>query len=286
MREIRSAEEARQLHNNPAGFFSSTANTPSVARTDDRGSTPDLFRSVAHALGVDTKELPQPFYGVPWAHDDDDYDDDDDDDEEKDGGGGGKHGGVHGTSSTFIRRQPAVVPARRDRNDSATSATSVSPYSQPYHAMPYGREPVAAETAGPLNTLPIRSSAELYGDTPRLNPLPVEPAWKPVAVKDMVVRRNSRVVPVMSGEERNGKKLVERESMTPLSPLLPSGRPRLSSIVSPIEPSSPESSVKARDIRDRCTVAPRPSHIRLRVGYVMMLSKHSRRMVVYLELLW
>ncbi|KAI8943992.1 hypothetical protein F4801DRAFT_573266 [Xylaria longipes] len=241
LREIRSAQEVRPLPRNPGSFFSSTANTPSVARTDGRGSTPELFRSVADALGVDTKELPQPFYGIPWAHDDDDYDSDDDDDEKD--VGGSKHGGVHETSSTFIRRQPAVVPARRDRND---SATSVSPYSQPHHPMPYGREPVATETARSLNSLSIRSSAELYGDTPRPNHLPVEPPTrKPAAAKDMVVGRDSRAVTVGSGEERNDKTFIRRESMTPLSPLPSSGRPRLSSIVSPIEPSSPESSVKS-----------------------------------------
>ncbi|KAI0859916.1 hypothetical protein F4860DRAFT_236272 [Xylaria cubensis] len=238
LREIRSAQEIRQLPHNPGGFFSSTANTPSVTRTDDGRSTPDLFRSVAHALRIDTKELPQPFYGVPWGHDDDD--DDYDDDGEK-GDGGSKHGGVHETSSTFIRRQPTVVPARRDRND---SATSVSPYSQPYSTMPYGREPVATETGRPLSSLPIMSSAELYGDVPRPNRLPVEPSWKSAAVKDMVVARDSRAVPIGSGEESSGKIFIQQEIMTPRSPLPLTGRSGLSS-VSPLEPSSPGNSVKS-----------------------------------------
>ncbi|KAJ2966704.1 hypothetical protein NUW58_g10600 [Xylaria curta] len=249
-REIRSAKEARQLPHKPSGsFLSSTANTLPVARTDDGASTPDLFRSVADALGVDTNELPQPFYGVPWARDEDDEDDYHDDDldhgrdynekEEKDGGGD-MHGGVHETSSTFIR-QPAVIPTHHDRNN---STTSLSPFSQSYHTMAYGREPIATEPSRSIHDLPIRSSSELHSHPPRPIHSLVEPAWKSVITKDTVVGRDSRAVPA-GPDERNGNKLNERESMTPLSPLPPSGRLRLSSVVSPLEPSSPESSVKS-----------------------------------------
>ncbi|GAP92262.1 putative non-ribosomal peptide synthetase [Rosellinia necatrix] len=242
-RESRSAQEARHLPRKPSSFLSA-ADSPSVARTD-RGSTPDLFRSVADALGVDRNELPQPFYGVPWAHDDDDddgYDDGDGDGRERDGGGD-QHGGVHETSSTFIRRQPGAVPVRRDRNDSAASA--VSPYSQPYHPGIHGRNPVATESAAPANGPPGRSSAEPYGDTSRPNHLLVESAWQPVTSKDFVEARDPRAIPLRPGDERSGMAFVERESMTPPSPFPSSGRPRLSSIVSPLEPSSPESSVKS-----------------------------------------
>lgn len=257
-RETRSAVEARQLPRKPSSsFFSSAANSPLATRTD-RGSTPDLFRSVADALGVPTHELPEPFYGVPWAHEDEDDDEDDYDDGEERYENGGTHGGVHETSSTFIRRQPAAIPnipSRRDRNDSTTSA-SHSLYSQPYHPMTYGREAIATETARPSNGVPVRPSAELYGNTPRPYPnqnpnqnqnhLFVESSWQPVGAKDVMVGRDSRAVPLGHGEDGNASKMfIEREAMTPLSPFAPSSRPRLASIVSPLEPSSPESSVKS-----------------------------------------
>ncbi|KAI0910952.1 hypothetical protein F4823DRAFT_339748 [Ustulina deusta] len=239
-REIKSAHAATQLPRKPSSFLSSAGNSPSVTKTD-RGSTPDLFRSVADALGVDANELPQPFYGVPWARDDDDDDDETDGDNKDDGGS--KHGRVHETSPTFTRRQPTAVTARRDRNNS--TATAISPFSQPYHTMTYGYEPASAETARSLDGLPVRSSAEPHSDTPGPNRPSVESAWKPAATEDIIVGRDSCALPSRPGEERNGKTLIERESTAPLSPSSPSGRPRLSSIVSPLEPSSPESSVKS-----------------------------------------
>ncbi|KAI0413027.1 hypothetical protein F5X98DRAFT_303062 [Xylaria grammica] len=241
-RDLKSAQEARQLPRKPSSFLSSAANSPSATKTDG-GSTTDLFRSVANALGVDTNELPQPFYGIPWARDDDD---DETDGEEKDDMRS-KHGGVHETSPTFVRRQPTAVPARRDRND---SASAISPFSQPYHTTTYGYEPASIETTEPVDGIPVRSSTESYGDTPGQNHLLVE-SRKPVTAKDIVVGRDSRTIATAAasssraGEERNGKTFIERESMTPLSPFPPTGRPRLSSLVSPLEPSSPGSSVKS-----------------------------------------
>lgn len=237
-RDINSALDARHLPRKPSSFLSA-AESPSVAGVDG-GSTPELFRSVAHALGVGTNELPQPFYGVPWARDDEEeYGDYDNDGNERDESGG-RHGGVHETSSTFIRRQPAVLPGRRDRNDSAASA--VSPFSQSYHTTTYGREPVAAaEPAKPPIALPMRPSAELYGDAPRAHPIHVDSAWKPVRSEDVMVGRDPHAVWLGSGDIRSGMTSIEREAMTPPSPF---GRPRLSSLVSPLEPSSPESSLK------------------------------------------
>ncbi|KAI1299870.1 hypothetical protein F5Y03DRAFT_364987 [Xylaria venustula] len=213
-REIQSAREFGQLPRKPSSFLSSAGNSPSVTKRDGGGTTPDLFRSVADALGVDTNELPQPYYGIPWArHDDDDDDDGNDDDVHGavNGDSGSRHGGVHETSPTFVRRQPTAIPAPRDRNDSATSG--VSPFSQPYYTMPYGFEPASIDTTEPLNSLPLRSSSESY----RNNVL-VDSSWNPAATQDTILGR---------GDSHAGP------------------RRKLSSIVSPIEPSSPDSSIKS-----------------------------------------
>ncbi|KAI3320544.1 hypothetical protein HD806DRAFT_505430 [Xylariaceae sp. AK1471] len=238
--ETRSAHEARQLPRKP-NSFSSVANSPSLTRTD-RGNTPDLFKSatraVADALGVDANELPQPFYGVPWAHDDDDYDDDDDnEDDDYD-----HRGGIKETSPTFFRHYPTAVPERRNYSN---STTSVSPYSQTYHTTTYEHEPIATEATRPLDGF-LTTSSEPYNDVPHPNHMLAEHTWKSMTRKDIIGGRDSRAVPLGPGEYRNGKTFVEREvCVTPLSPVQPSVRPRRPSIVSPLEPSSPESSVRS-----------------------------------------
>ncbi|KAI0798371.1 hypothetical protein GGR55DRAFT_684710 [Xylaria sp. FL0064] len=243
-REIKSAHEVGRLPRKPSSFLSSAGHSPSVTKTDGR-STPELFRSVANALGVNTNELPQPFYGVPWGRDDDDEDDDEDNENRGaginahgTGDGGNDHGGVHETSPTFIRRQPTAIPASRDRND---SATSISPFSQPYHKMAYGYEPASIEVTQPFDSLPIRSSAESYRDALGPNHSFVEASWKPATGKDSVVRHDSRAAHPRPGDE-NGKMLVEQEGVTPYSS---SGRRRLPSMVSPLEPNSPGSIVRS-----------------------------------------
>ncbi|KAI1174217.1 hypothetical protein F4777DRAFT_580140 [Nemania sp. FL0916] len=239
-REIRSATEARQLPRKPSSsssssFFSSTATSPPLTRAD-RGDTPDLFRSVANALGVATTELPEPpFYGIPWARGDDD--DDDDENHDQDGSGGYRGGGCRDCGD--------------DRDRSTRSAASPSPHSQPYHNVTYGRDLVPSETAMPSNGVPLRSSAELYRSSSRRHRIPAESTRQFPTAKDHTLGRDARAVPFESAEERkgSGRMLVEREMTTPLSPFPPSAsassRPRLGSVVSPLEPSSPESSVKS-----------------------------------------
>ncbi|KAI1201602.1 hypothetical protein F5X97DRAFT_290058 [Nemania serpens] len=235
-RGTRSAQEIRQLPRKPSSsFFSSAANPPSATRAGG-GSTPDLFRSVANALGVAPNELPEPFYGIPWARDGDDDDDDDDDRRHNIRDDGGTRGGVHETSSAFIRRRSTVVPSCRDCDNPPSSASS---YPQPYPSVGYGCGHVAIEAARPSTGLAFRPSVDPHGDAPRPNHLLVESAWPPVAGRD------SRANPPGSGEEGNHRIYIEREMMTPLSPFPPSGRPRLPSIVSSLEPSSPESSARS-----------------------------------------
>lgn len=75
-REIRSAQGARQLPRKYSGYLSSARNSPSVTKRGDRGHTPESFKSVADALGVETSELPQPLHGVAGTPCDDDDEND------------------------------------------------------------------------------------------------------------------------------------------------------------------------------------------------------------------
>ncbi|KAI0399994.1 hypothetical protein F4802DRAFT_514907 [Xylaria palmicola] len=243
-RETRSAQEATQLPRKPSSFFSSTANTPEVTAADG-GSTPELFRSVADALGVDTNELPQPYYGVPWGRDDDDDDDeaDADDNGDRKDGASSRHGGVHETSSTFIRHQPTIVPTRRDRNESTASASTW--YSQPYETTTRWSEPLAAEGAWPESGRPATSPNEVYGVPAHPDGSFVESSRSSLTTNDVIVIRDSRAVSLGPGGGMQSKLFSGRDNMTPPSPLPPLNRPTLSSIVSPLEPSSPETSVKS-----------------------------------------
>ncbi|KAI8625054.1 hypothetical protein F5Y19DRAFT_489906 [Xylariaceae sp. FL1651] len=236
-REIRSAQEARELPRNPSfsSFYSfsssSTTNSP-LLTGKVREETPDLFQSaseaVADALGVDADELPQSFYGIPWANDEDD------DDGDNDGGNVGH------TIPISTRRQPSAVPGPHVRND---SATSLSPHSQLYHTK-YWHEP-AVSLAGKPMTSPLAKSFDLYSDTSRSNYLLVEPGETSVTTKNNIVDRDFRGVSFESGERGNGKTVAEREvCVTPLSPLQPARRGLLS-VVSPLEPSSPEATLKS-----------------------------------------
>ncbi|KAI0515171.1 hypothetical protein F5B22DRAFT_205661 [Xylaria bambusicola] len=244
-REVRSAQEAKPLPRKPSSFLSSAGNSPAVSVTKrDGADTPELFRSVADALGVDTNELPQPFYGVPWGRDDDDDDDDDvaiDGDERA--AAAATNGGVHETSPTFIRRQPSAALPHRPRNDSA--ATAISPFSQPYPTTTYAHESTTVENARPADSLPGRISVEPYNDTDGLGQLREESLWKLTAAKDTISGRDSRAASSRSSDESNSKAFIGRESMTPLNPFPNSGRPRLSSTISPLEPTSPVTSIKS-----------------------------------------
>jgi len=247
-RDTKSAQEVRQLPRKP-GYFS-VANSPSVAKSDD-GSTPELFRSataaVADALGVDANELPQPFYGVPWVNDENDEEDELREEVNY------QQRAVSSISPTSFRQANAhanIVLEHRDRNNSTVS--SISPYSQsqyqPYLTPTDGLEPAAARAISPQNGF-LPTSPELYNDVPRPNNLLVEPSWKPMTRKDITPGRDSRAVGLAPKEYKSGKTFVEREvCVTPLSPNLPlSGRRRLSSLVSPLEPSpnSPDSNGKS-----------------------------------------
>ncbi|KAJ3566621.1 hypothetical protein NPX13_g7068 [Xylaria arbuscula] len=240
-REIRSAQEARQLPRKPSSYLSSAGNSPSVTKRGDGGDTPELFRSVANALGVDTNELPQPFYGVPWARDDDDDEDDVATDGDERVANGTMHGGVHETSPTFIRRHPSAALPHRPRNDSA-----VSPFSQPYPTTAYGHEPTNGDHTRPSENLAGRSSAESYiGTNGSPDQSVAEASWKSATLTHTVSGRDWRAAPRPSNEGSSSRTFIERESMTPLSPFPNSGRPRLSSAVSPLEPPSPEASIRS-----------------------------------------
>ncbi|KAI1823954.1 hypothetical protein F4861DRAFT_539556 [Xylaria intraflava] len=289
-RAIRSTQESAQLPRNPSnGLFSSSAQPASQARTDG-ANTRELRRSVADALGVNTNDLPQPFYGVPWARDEDEDDVYDYDDDAKPYNHGSR-GGIHKTSPTFMRRPPTTFPERRNRNDSAASA--VSPFSQPYHGVPtttvashpaptYGYDLTPTEVARPLNSIPMRPFVEQH-NTGKHDPsrLAAEPGWTPVSSKGIVVGRDARVVPPRV-EEKNGITFTERENYTPLSPFSTLGPPRMSSIVSPLELSSPDSSVrsaryKGSSVYNRSPPAiPPKSSRRLRDDAEQTLSSDSR----------
>ncbi|KAI1433991.1 hypothetical protein GGR50DRAFT_446255 [Xylaria sp. CBS 124048] len=240
------------------GVFSPTAQAHSSSPTKiNKTSSSELRRSVAEALGVDTNDLPQPFYGIPWARDDDEYWDGDDilDDYAEDKAyDHGQRGRVHQISPTLFRYPSTTATERLNRND---AVTPVSPFSQSANRYPsitttdritpmhgHGHEPATAENAKPTNGIPVRP----FGDTRHKatlspNHLAVRPAWTPMASDAVTVDRDPRVVPLRV-EEKNGKMFVEREGyMTPLSPFSASGRPKMSSVVSPLESASPQSGV-------------------------------------------